>query len=98
MNKKLICKVQLSEFRGISILFRILMGHAVVVWKRVLKKGTWHLVAYLELYDPVMGLHTDSPFIVAQVLCYTLATELLKLDSGKFKLIADNGDLYFDTG
>jgi len=74
------------------------MGHAVVVWKRVLKKGTWHLVAYLELYDPVMGLHTDSPFIVAQVLCYTLATELLKLDSGKFKLIADNGDLYFDTG
>ena len=69
------------------------MGHAVVVWKRVLKKGTRHLIAYVELYDPVMGLHTDSPFIVAQVLCYILAAELLKLDIGKFKLIADNGDL-----
>jgi hypothetical protein len=93
MSKKLICKVQLSDFIGISILFRGLMGHALVVWKRVLKKGTWHLVAWVKLYDPVMGLHTDSPFIVAQVLCYTLATELLKLDSGKFKLIANNGNL-----
>jgi len=94
----LICKVQLSVFRGINILFRGLMGHALVIWKRVLKKGTQYLVAYVELYDPVMGLHTDGPFIVAQVLCYTLATELLKLDSGKFKLIANNGDLSFDTG
>jgi len=93
MSKKLICKIQLSDFIGISILFRGLMGHALVVWKRVLKKGTWHLVAWVTLYDPVMGLHTDSPFIVAQVLCYTLATELLKLDSGKFKLIANNGKL-----
>jgi hypothetical protein len=58
-----------------------------------LKEGTRHLVADFELCDPVLGLHTDSPFIVAQVLCYTLATELLKLGSGKFKLIANNGDL-----
>ena len=94
----MICKVQLSVFRGISILFRGLMGHPVVIWKRVSKKGTRHLVAYVELYDPVMGLQTDSPFIVAQVLCYTLATELLKLDSGKFKLTANNGDLSFDRG
>jgi len=34
------------------------MGHAVVIWKRVLKKGTQHLVAYVELYDPVMDLQT----------------------------------------
>jgi hypothetical protein len=46
----------------------------------------------------VMGLHTDGPFIVVWVLCYTLATELLKLDSGRFKLIANNGDLSFDIG
>jgi hypothetical protein len=93
MSKKLICKVQVSDFRGISILCRGLMGHTLAVWKRVMKKGTRHFVAYVELYDPVMGLHTDSPFIVAQLLCYALATELLKVGSGKFKLIANNGDL-----
>ena len=60
----MISKVQLSVFRGISILFRGLMGHAVVIWKTVLKKGTQYLVAYVELYDPVMGLHTGGPFIV----------------------------------